>query len=97
MLYMQVLKAGHNNLSRTGKWKCDGLIFLDLSYNNFSLIPEEVNSADLPNLRELYFDGNPLQQIQFKQTPTPFLNLDALGLSKLEKVSRIDQDTFRGY
>ncbi|KAL0281169.1 UNVERIFIED_CONTAM: hypothetical protein PYX00_002234 [Menopon gallinae] len=95
-LSLKVLKADHNNLSRVGKWKSSELIVLDFSYNNFSLIPEEINSADLPNLRELFFDGNPLREIKFNQGNAPFLNLDALGLSRLGDIPRIDQDTFKG-
>lgn len=93
---LKVLKASNNNITNLPHVNSKELKILDVSYNQLQSIPNVISAELLPNLEEIYLDGNPIHKIRFSEQPFPFTNLRTVGLSSLGNVEIIQQSSFAG-
>ncbi|KOB51785.1 Uncharacterized protein OBRU01_27216, partial [Operophtera brumata] len=70
--------------------KLPKLFILDVSYNLITDIPKTINTQYFPNLEELHLDGNPIEDIYFKN----IIALKNLYISDLSKLRVVEDKAF---
>lgn len=63
---------------------------LDLSYNNFTIIPETISFKNFPSLRIFKVNGNHLKDIKIQSK----LSLEVFEVKFIETIEKIDKETF---
>ncbi|XP_066999854.2 leucine-rich repeat-containing protein 15 [Anabrus simplex] len=91
---LRVLNLSRNELSDFPSQAFTELIDLDLSSNKFKKVPAGLNGKDMPSLRYLSLDTNPLKSVEFSTTGAPFRDLRRLRLCHLEELQGLGEQAF---
>lgn len=84
------LNINGNSLSEFPDIFLKDLETLDLSFNNFTMIPETVSIKNFPNLRILKVNGNPLENVKIRSE----LRLEKFEVNFAKMIKKISKDTF---
>lgn len=83
--FFQTLILSGNVLIEYPRMKLNELSTLDLSNNDFSILPEQLDINLMPNLRHLSLSGNPIRKIKFEN----ILSLETLEINDMSRLTEI--------
>lgn len=91
VFYYQILNIGGNQIKDINiEKKLPKLYSLDISYNLIKEVPKCLSSQILPKLEELRLDGNPIEDVYFKN----ILSLKNLYLNEMHKLVTVKDKAF---
>ncbi|XP_026475823.1 P-granule-associated novel protein 1-like, partial [Ctenocephalides felis] len=82
---LETLILSGNVLIEYPRMKLNELSTLDLSNNDFSILPEQLDINLMPNLRHLSLSGNPIRKIKFEN----ILSLETLEINDMSRLTEI--------